>query len=40
VHPIARHTLTIEAPLPSDISMLLDVSGLQSAWRARQTPPG
>jgi 23S rRNA pseudouridine1911/1915/1917 synthase len=32
VHPIGRHTLTIEAPLPSDISMLLDVSGLRSAW--------
>jgi 23S rRNA pseudouridine1911/1915/1917 synthase len=39
VHPIARHRLAIEASLPSDMSMLLNVSGLESAWRARQTRP-
>jgi 23S rRNA pseudouridine1911/1915/1917 synthase len=31
-HPITRHRLAIEAPLPSDMSLLLGVSGLQAAW--------
>jgi 23S rRNA pseudouridine1911/1915/1917 synthase len=38
VHPITRAALALETPLPADICMLLNTSGLQAAWNPGRNP--